>query len=162
MKKAIVLLTASFLITATNIFAQATYKEEVDAAQAIFGKAKKELVAELIKLTPDEAAKFWPVYDAYEAERKVLGQQRLELIMEVAEAYDNMTAEKADAITSKTMKLSKQNDKLLATYYKKVKKATNSNIAFEFYQEELYLLTEIRAELMSEIPLYSEIKPVKK
>ena len=36
---------------------------------------KKKLVAELIKMTPEQTAKFWPVYDNYEAERKALGKK---------------------------------------------------------------------------------------
>ena len=159
MKSKMVLTVLIVLGSASALFAQNTYKEEVDAAQAIFGKDKKELVGALIQMNPEESAKFWPIYDQYETERKALGQQRLQLIQDLSDAYANMTADKADAVSAKSMKLSEQNDKLLSKYYGKVKKATSSTIAFEWYQAEVYILTEIRVHLMSEIPLYSVVKP---
>ncbi len=151
---------ALLLFTAVGLsaIAQSTYKEEVDAYQAIFGKEKKELIRDLIKMTPEETEKFWPIYDAYEVERKELGRARMKLLEHLSDAYSNMTPEKADAVTIETIKLGEQNDKLLRSYYGKVKKVTGANIGFEFYQTELYLLTELRASLMETIPLYSVYK----
>ncbi len=156
--KRIFLVVLIFTAIGFSAIAQSTYKEEVDAYQAIFGKEKKELIRDLIKMTPEESTKFWPVYDAYEVERKELGRARMKLLANLSDAYSNMTPEKADAVTLETIKLGEQNDKLLKSYYGKVKKATSANIGFEFYQTELYLLTEIRAALMETIPLYSVFK----
>jgi Spy/CpxP family protein refolding chaperone len=158
MKKLII--AAAITLSSTGLFAQSTFNEEVDAIQAIFGKEKKELIASLITLTPEEAAKFWPVYDQYEVERKKLGKERVELLKQVADAYQAMTPEKADAVAKRTTELTMKTDKLLEKYHASMKKAVGSETAFEFYQAELYLLTEIRAAIMEEIPLYSEIKKV--
>jgi Spy/CpxP family protein refolding chaperone len=151
-------ISAVFMLSATCLFAQSTFNEEVDAIQAIFGKEKKELIASLITLTPEESAKFWPVYDQYEVERKTLGKERVELMKQISDAYQAMTPEKADAVIKKNLEISMKSDKLLQKYHASVKKAVGSETAFEFYQAELYLLTEIRAAIMEEIPLYSEIK----
>ena len=141
--------------------AQSTFKEEVDAIQAVFGKEKKELIASLITLTPEEAAKFWPIYDQYEVERKQIGKERMDLIVQVADAFKSMTPEKADAVAKKSMDISKRSDKLLEKYYNSMKKAVGSETALEFYQAELHMLTEVRAAFMDEIPLYSEIKTLR-
>jgi len=154
-------ITAAISLAASGLFAQSTYKEDVDAIQAIFGKEKKELVASLITLTPEESSKFWPVYDQYEVERKQIGKERIDLINEVASAFKEMTPEKADAVTKKSMAISIKNDKLLEKYYNSMKKAVGAETAMEFYQAELYLLTEIKAALMEQIPLYSEVKRIR-
>jgi len=49
---------------------------------------------------------------------------------------------------------------LLESYYKKFKAATNSVAAFQFYQAETYLLTQIRANIMSQIPTYGELQKI--
>ena len=51
---------------------------------------------------------------------------------------------------------------MLEDYYKKIKSATNAVTAFEFYQAETYLLTQIRAHIMQQIPTYGELMNVKK
>jgi hypothetical protein len=153
-------LALSFL--SMGAFAQSTYNEEVDALQAMYGMEKKAVIKELIELTPEEAAKFWPVYDAYEIERKQLGKERLKVLSDLADAYMNMTPEKADKVALETQRLSLASDKLLAKYYKKMKMATNSETALEFYQAEYYLLEEVRAEIVNDIPTYSELKLMRK
>jgi len=155
MKKITIL---AFLVFTVAAGYSQSNKEEVDAVQALFGMEKKAVIAELIKMNAKDSAKFWPIYDQYETERKKLGRERMKLLDQIADAYQHMTPAKADAVTQKTISLGAQTDKLLATYYTKVKTATNSSVAFEFYQAEMYLLTEIRGAIMSKIPLYSEFK----
>ena len=48
-------------------------------------------------------------------------------------------------------------EKTLEEYYKKMKAATNSVTAFQFYQAEVYLLTQLRANTMSQIPTYGQL-----
>jgi hypothetical protein len=135
-----------------------SYSEEVDAVQAIFGIEKREMIKSLIKMTPEEAQTFWPVYEAYEAERKTLGKKRIELLAQTAEAYKDMTPEKAESLAGAAINQAADTEKLLSKYFAKMKKATNAVIGFEFYQAEVYLLNEIRSSIISEFPMYSEIK----
>jgi hypothetical protein len=63
-----------------------------------------------------------------------------------------MTNDEADEWTTAVMKLSASTDKLIKTYYKKIKKATNPIVATQFYQVEVYILTGIRMEVLDEVP----------
>jgi len=36
--------------------------------------------------------------------------------------------------------------------------ATNAVVAFEFYQAEIYMLTQLRAGIMQQIPTYGEFQ----
>jgi hypothetical protein len=47
-------------------------------------------------------------------------------------------------------------DKLLDKYYKKIKKASVSKVAAQFFQLESYFLSEIRSAIMQEIPYIGE------
>src|SRR5882672_6411494 len=46
---------------------------------------RKQLIAANLKLTADQAARFWPVYDQYAADLSKIGDERVALIKEYAE-----------------------------------------------------------------------------
>ena len=160
MKKTLVTL-GMVVCFAAGVIAQSTEKEEIDAMQANFGIQKKELIVKLIKMTPEQSSKFWPLYDAYENERKALGKERVQMIKNLSDAYDHMTPEKADAVTMQSIGLSDKYNKLMEKYYKSIKKDVGPEIGFEFYQAETYILTATRAYIMDEIPLFSNVKKMK-
>ena len=149
MKKYIIIISALFMAS----FASAqSNKEEVDFLQAAFGMDKKAAVAEFVKPSPDQKDAFWKLYDEYETQRKDLGKLRITLLEEYAGKYKTMTSEQADAWTKKVMDLQKKTDNLITTYYGKVRSATDGIVALQFYQMENYILSVIRAQVLSEIP----------
>jgi Spy/CpxP family protein refolding chaperone len=160
MKKYFIALAVVLCLTVT-VRAQSTEKEEIDAMQANFGIQKKELIVELIKMTPDQSKKFWPLYDAYEDERKALGKERIQMIKNLSEAYEHMTPEKADAVAMQSIKLAGKYESLMEKYYKSIKANVGSEVGLEFYQAETYLLTVVRMTLMNEVPLFSNVKKTK-
>jgi len=149
MKKYLLIIAASFLTSLG--FAQSN-TEEVDLIQAAFGMDKKMIVASFVNPSETQKDAFWALYDQYETERKVLGKERIELLNQYAEQYETMTGEQADTWTNKVMVLQQKNDKLIATYYKKVKSVSDGIVATQFYQIENYILTGIRMVLLDEIP----------
>ena len=150
MKKVTLLLLAIFTFTFVN--AQ-TNKEEIDLMQSVFGMEKKAMIAENVTVDPAQADAFWALYDAYETARKDLGKKRIALLEEYAANYNKMTNESADKLTTDIIALASQTDKLIVSYYKKIKKATNPVVAAQFYQIEGYILSGIRMTILEELPL---------
>ena len=138
----------------TMSFAQ-VQQEEVDYYQSIFGMEKKIVVANFLEI--DEGNAFWAIYDDYEVERKKLGQERINLLLDYAEHYEDLTDDKTDALVKKSMSLRKADHTLINKYYKKVKKTSGSKIAAQFYQIENYFITAIRSELYTSVPLVGEL-----
>jgi hypothetical protein len=153
MKKLTLLLSAFFVLVFAN--AQSN-KEEIDYFQSIFGMEKKAIVDAFVKVDDAQKDAFWKIYDEYEVARKELGKNRIALLNEYAANFDKMTNESADAWTGKVIKQGSETDKLLVTYYKKVKKVTNPVVALKFYQIESYLLTMIRMTILDEIPFVQD------
>jgi hypothetical protein len=135
-----------------------TNKEEVDLFQAAFGMEKKAVVANFVHPAELQKDAFWNLYDEYEVERKENGVKRVQLLKQYAEQYNTMTDEQADAWTSEVIKLQTASDKLIATYYGKIKKATSATVATQFYQIEGYILTAIRMEILSNVPFLGDKK----
>jgi hypothetical protein len=145
------------VLIAISFFAAAqTSTEEVDLVQSVFGMEKKAMVAEFVKLQGAQADAFWKVYDEYEVERKQLGKKRIDLLSRYASGYGTMDDAATDAIITDMTKLSASYDKLMSSYYKKMKKAAGVKPAAQFYQFEGYVLSKMRAEIMENIPLIGE------
>ena len=149
MKKYILITLALFL--ASFAYTQSN-KEEIDLVQAAFGMDKKAIVADFVQLTDTQKDAFWTLYDEYETKRKEYGRERIELLKQYAEQYMTMTSEQADAWTKKVMELQIKTDKLIATYYEKVKGISDGVVATQFYQIENYILSMIRMSILQEVP----------
>lgn len=149
MKKNILLIATLFL--ASFGFSQSD-KEEIDLVQAAFGLEKKAIVADFVQLTEAQKDGFWTLYDEYETKRKELGKERIELLKQYADQYMSMNSEQADNWTKKVMDLQVKTDKLIATYYEKVKGISDGIVATQFYQIENYILAMIRMQILQDVP----------
>jgi hypothetical protein len=158
MKKVFLVLAVAFSAT---IFGQSALKEDVEIVQSVYGKSKSDLVTQYMALSGTQATDFTKVYDAYEVERKKLGQEKVQLINQYATDYTTLTAVKADGLVKGTLKNNQAYDKLYATYYEKAKKAVGALNAAKFIQLEIYLQTEIRSSIQNAIPFIGELDMTK-
>lgn len=150
-----------FLMTITglllSILAPAQIQqEEIEYFQSLFGMEKKAVVANFLKLESNDP--FWPIYDAYEKERKTLSQERLNTIMDYVKNYEKLSDEKTDELVSKSISSKNNANKLIAKYYKKIKKSSGSKTAAQFFQIENYFVSAINTELYASLPLIGELK----
>jgi Spy/CpxP family protein refolding chaperone len=153
--KNLLLLFAALFFSVTS-FAQSA-QEEVDLIQSMYGMQKKQIVANFIKLEGAQKDAFWKLYDAYEVERKALGIKRINLLGMYAENYGTLDDAKIDAMVKEMNSLGVKNDKLIGSYYGKMKKPAGVKAAAQFTQIEYYLLSTIRAEILEEIPFIGEL-----
>ena len=149
------LLTTLMVALAFFAFSQSN-KEEVDLVQSVFGMEKKAMAAEFIKLEGAPKDAFWVAYDEYETKRKELGKKRIGLLEKYVNGYSSMDDAGMDQITKEIISLQGETDKLIVTYYNKIKKGSGVKAAAQFYQFENYILSKIRAEIMENIPLIGE------
>lgn len=136
MKKFFLTLASVFVIT--SCFSQ-SLKEEVQIFQNVFGREKKAATAQFIKI--EDGAKeqaFWALYDAYETERKELGENRIALIAAYATNYNSLTDEKIEVLLKQSVKVNEGLHKLVVTYYKRMKKQVGVRTAAQFVQVENY------------------------
>jgi hypothetical protein len=142
-------------------FAQ-TSDAEAEAIVNLLGVQKKEAIAKLVPVSGKDSIAFWKLYEEYHQKNLATGKQRLRLYEQTANAYTNMTPKIADSLAMQYFSNRFGQEKSLEEYYKKIKAATNAVIAFEFYQAEVYLLTQIRGSIMQQIPTYGQFQTVLK
>ncbi len=163
MKKTSLKLVVSLIIVALIGFQSSTIiaqdnqmKSEFEIIQDAFGLQKKDIIATFISLEGVDVDAFWKVYNEYEAKRKELGKERLEVLYNYSMEIGMVTIEEADALMKKVIPMRKKYDKLIIDYYEKMKRATNTIVAAQFYQIENYISTGIRFTILDSLDFIQE------
>ncbi|MFI5218940.1 MAG: hypothetical protein ACHQNT_05570 [Bacteroidia bacterium] len=159
MKK--ILAFALAIVVTSCVYAQSG-KEDVDIIQDLYGKSKKEVLVEYMKFSEAENTAFWPVYDAFENERKVLGRERYKIISDYAANYSKLDNAKAADLAAKAIDNNVALEKLNQTYFPKFNTAIGALRAAKYMQLELYMQTVVRTELQDQIPFIDELDKSKK
>jgi hypothetical protein len=115
---------------------------------------KVELINSIMKLSAEDAQKFWPIYRDYENELGKLAINRAELIAEFVQShkdgsFDNV---KAKDIAKRWFKTQRARLDLLEKYHGKIEKALTSVQAGQFLQVENQLGLFIDVAIASEMP----------
>jgi len=143
------------MVLSTMVNAQSD-KDEVEYIQAVIGMQKKVAFAEFTQL--DNNDPLWELYDMYEIQRMELGRTRLDLLEKYANNYVDIGDVVTDDLIKRMQTQKKSLDKLIDQYYKKIKKASGSKVAAQFYQFENYILSAIRLEVLESIPFIGELE----
>jgi len=114
---------------------------------------KSEIMGAVMALNSQDAAKFWPIYSAYDQELTKINDQRVANIKEYARVYNEMTDEKADELIHKSLDFQKQRAELLAKTYERVKDALGAVNAARFVQVEHQLLLLIDLKIAASLPV---------
>jgi hypothetical protein len=117
---------------------------------------KAEMMGVMMVLSAADAAKFWPIYDEYDADLTKLNDQRVANIKEYARTYNQMTDEKADELIKNALAYQNQRSELLAKTYDRVKQAVGAITAARFVQVEYQLLLIIDLQIASELPVVGQ------
>ena len=125
-----------------------------------FNSTKVELINKIMKLSADEAQKFWPIYRQYENELAQMAVGRAELIAEFVKSHQDGTFDnpRADDIASRWFKGQRARLDLMEKYHKKVKKTLTPIRAGQFLQIEHQLGIFIDMTIAAEMPLVGEQK----
>jgi hypothetical protein len=116
---------------------------------------KVELVNSIMKLSADEAKKFWPIYRDYENELGKLAINRAELVGDFVKAHSDGSFDNAKAkdIAKRWFKSQRARLDLLDNYHGKIEKALTPVQAGQFLQIENQLGLFIDLAIASEMPV---------
>jgi hypothetical protein len=114
---------------------------------------KSQVMAAVMQLDEDDAAKFWPIYKEYDAELTKLNDLRTANIQEYARNYNQMTDAKADLLVRQSFDYRNQRNALLVKYYGRFKTSLGAVQAARFLQVEDQLLMIIDLQIESALPI---------
>lgn len=150
MAKRFILVLAVLFLASLAAYAQEDF---IELLRTDVRAQKKAIITEAMDFTEDQAAKFWPIYREYEFEFAKIGDERVALITDFANNYENMTDEKAKEITDKALNIEEQTLKLKKKYVGKFSKVLPATVVARFLQVENQINNLVNLQIASELPL---------
>jgi len=123
-----------------------------------FNSAKVEIVNRIMKLSAEDAKKFWPIYREYENELGKQAVNRAEFIAEFVQSHKDGTFDNARArdMAKRWFKAQRARLTLLEQYHGKIEKMLSPVQAGQFLQIENQMFVFIDMTIAAEMPLVGE------
>jgi hypothetical protein len=145
--------TATGQTPAASNNGQAASDQDIQLLRKDIRSQKKQLIAANLSLTPTEAAKFWPVYDQYQAEYASIGDAKLALIKEYAQSWGTVTDQQALIYLRRAQDIDESVVQLRKKYAPLVSQALPGKKAATFFQLDRRIGLLLDVQLASQIPL---------
>ena len=146
-------LVACSLGLRTPAFAQnaPTSQKQLDIAAA--RAQRKATVGANMNLTPDEASKFWPVYDAYEAKMDRIEDRHVKELKDFAAKYDSLTDADAAKKLDEVMAIAQARLDVQKTFVPKFRDAIPQVKVTRFFQIDNKIQALIQCDIAQLVPL---------
>jgi Spy/CpxP family protein refolding chaperone len=131
---------------ADNEKVMAQFRDDLQAASA-------DIVAKGITLTGDQAAKFWPLFQEYQAEQKAIIDAQLKATQAYAEHIDKLTDADSLAYVSALLERDQKIHDLRAKWLKKFQSVVPAGTAARVVQIDRRLGLVAQIKLSQKIPL---------
>ena len=126
---------------------------KVDAARQAALTDKRGLVEKNLQLTPEEAKKFWPIYDAYQADLDKVVKRQNRAVIDYVNAGESLNDATARRIANEVVAADAEEQRLRERTLKKVLAALPARKAVRYLQIENKLRTFSRNDMAEQIPL---------
>jgi len=150
-------LAAALLSVAPGATAQEPSADEikavVEAARAEMRASRDALLAANLELTTAEADGFWPLYREYNNKKAALGDDRLKIIMDYANAYPEVSDAVAKDLVDRSVKNTNAMNKLKNGYVGKFGKVLPPAKLMRFLQIESRIDNLVELEVQRSIPV---------
>jgi Spy/CpxP family protein refolding chaperone len=114
---------------------------------------KRQVMLDTLKLTPEQSAKFTPIYDEYQAEMKGQFQRGVDVLNKFAANYGSMTDDAAQDIMKEWFSLRDNRNALMKKYAKQFGKKLPATDVLRWVQIENKLNTLLDMQAARVIPI---------
>jgi Spy/CpxP family protein refolding chaperone len=171
MKKSVLfvlVLVSALLACSASVFAQAAQPaaqsgtsaqpnnvrdQDIEMLRANLRQQRKEIMAQNMILTPDEATKFWPIFDQYRKEAIKPNDLRWEVIKAYADNYNAMTDAQAQDYIKRANDVDQQLLALRMRYVPIFEKVISAKKTALWYQIDRRIDLLINLQLSTTIPM---------
>jgi hypothetical protein len=116
-------------------------------------KDKVSILTELMNLGPEEAAKFWPVYNEYDKALVKLGDERIAFIRLYADNYAALSDEMAMNVATGMMNVEARRLDLRKQYFQRLSQTLTVKDAVRWLQIEAQIEKVVDLQILSSLPI---------
>jgi hypothetical protein len=153
----ILAMAGSLAMAQTSPTPEQTQEANLKAYIGMMRKDLKEdkvaILTELMALGPDEAAKFWPVYNEYDVALTKLADERIAFIRLYAANYPGLSDEMATKIATGMMDVEGRRVELRKQYFPRVSQALTAKGAARWLQIEAQIEKVVDLQILSSLPI---------
>jgi len=152
------LLTAVLMLAlfAPSVRAGEAETANLDILRDTIRANKKALVAANLTLTDEEAGRFWPLYEKYEAELKAVHDRGVQVIQDYIASFRDLSDDRAMKLAADWLSAEGDKVKLRTDYLAEFAKVLPGRKVVRLYQIENKMDAVLRYELAAEIPVVQE------
>jgi hypothetical protein len=118
---------------------------------------RKAMIAASLNLTPDEATRFWPIYDRYQQEMNPIGDRIGALVQEYISNYGTLSNETAAQLMEDYLAAEADRLKVRRSFIAEFLRVVPGRTMARFYQIENKMDAILRYDLASTIPVVDNI-----
>jgi Spy/CpxP family protein refolding chaperone len=146
------LLAAALASLAAGAAAQSVMDKLEVSRQAVESQ-RRILVSGALPLTDAEADAFWPLYDAYEKERRPLDDRANRLVADFLAGAATLTDAQAKAMVEEALQIEEGRVRVRRANFGRMVKAIPPRKVARFFQIDNKLDAVVRADVAKQIPL---------
>ncbi|HTC31671.1 MAG TPA: hypothetical protein VK702_13185 [Candidatus Acidoferrum sp.] len=135
-----------------------TTEQDIQLLRENIRADRKKIMAANMVLTSDQATKFWPIYDQYQAELNKIGDTRWQWMKEYAASYPNVTPEQAQGFMARSTQVDQQMIALREKYVPILEKVISPKQVALWYQIDRQIDLIVNVQLASLLPLVDPTK----
>jgi hypothetical protein len=132
---------------------EANLKAYVELLRKDLKKDKVAILTELMQLSPEESAKFWPVYNEYDKALTKLADERISFIRMYAENLGSLTDAKAMQIATGLLDLEGRRNQLKKEYLQRMSQTVSVKQAVRFVQIENQIEKLVDLQIAASLPI---------
>jgi len=117
---------------------------------------RKALVAVNLELSPEEADKFWPLYDRYQKEISAIGDRVVAIVDEYTATFRDLSNDKALQLMESYLAAEAERLQVRRAYLGEFAKVLPGRTVARFYQVENKMDAVLRYDLAATIPVVDE------
>lgn len=148
--------TAAFVAVLAGLVSLAgaqTVRETLDITREAVETQRRVLVAGALPLTDAEADAFWPLFDAYERERRPLDARASKLVADFLAGASTLTDAQARAMVDEALGIDEAKVRLRRGYAARMGRILPGRKLARFFQIDNKLDAVVRADISRQVPL---------
>ena len=130
-----------------------TVKDTLEVSRQAVESQRRILVAGALPMTDAEADAFWPLFDAYEKERRPFDERANKLVADFLAGAAGLTDAQAKAMVEEALRIDEERLRVRRAYLGRMAKAAPARKLARFYQIDNKLDSVVRADVARQVPL---------
>lgn len=135
------------------IMSQAASDQDIDLMRQDLRNKKRQIIADNLPLTDAEAEKFWPIYQHYTNDLKLIYDEKFGLLKNYAQSWGDMSNQDALIYIRRWLELDQKAQELRSKYVPVVSQVLTGKGTATFFQLDRRISMMMDVQIGSQIPL---------